>query len=160
MSRYTLLALVVLLLPATASASQYRDLCASVPGACEPTGPEAPVLDTDVCWSDTGELVLKGEDSCAQGSWAYHLKYGEIVDPVEGTIVAYIPLDNACDHPGLCVSGPAPGGTEVQAICCEWGICAPYSEVACNSASSFAVMCIYGETHADGTVTCYEGEYF
>ena len=160
MSRHTLFALVVLLLlPTSASAGQYRDLCTSVPGACEPTGPDAPVLDADVCWSDTGELKLKGANSCAAGNWAYHLKYGEIADPLAGTAIAYRPLDNACDHPGLCVHGPAPEGTEGQSICCEWGVCAPLSEVACNSAASFAVFCFYGETNADGTVTCYDGEY-
>ena len=159
MSRHTLFAIVLLLLPATASAGQYRDLCASVPGACEPTGPDAPTIDVDVCWNETGALELKGDGSCTEGSWPYHLKYGEIADPMVSTVIAYRPLDNACDHPGLCVHGPAPEGAEGQSICCEWGVCVPLSEVACNSASSFAVFCVFGETHADGTVTCYDGDY-
>ena len=146
--------------PTVVQAAQYRDLCASVPSACEPTGPEAPVFDADVCWNESGALTLKGAGACAGGSWAYHLKYGEVIDPVNGTIVAYRPLDNACDHPGLCVKGEVPPGTSAQSICCEWGFCVPLNEVLCNSPASFAVMCYEGVTNQDGSVTCYEGDLY
>ena len=87
------------------------------------------------------------------------MKYGEVVDPVTGMVVAYSPLDNACDHPGVCVPGPVPPGTEILAVCCEWGVCVPLSEVACNSSQSVLIICLYGESNPDGTITCYDGEY-
>ena len=55
--------------PSVAQAEQYRDLCTSVPSACEYTTPDVPVLDADVCWDPSGGLTLKTADSCAGESW-------------------------------------------------------------------------------------------
>jgi hypothetical protein len=118
------------------------------------------VLDADVCWEETGGLTIKGAGACLEGTWPYHLQFGEITDPVTGVVAAYRPLDNACDHPGLCVDGPVPPGATAQSICCEWGFCVPLTEVLCNSPASYAVMCVSGVSNDDGSVTCFEGGYF
>ncbi len=154
------IALCTLLAPLTASAEQYRDLCSSVPGACEHTGPNAPVLDADVCWSEGGVLTLKGQAPCPSDAWPYHLGHGELLDPLSQEIAAYSPLDWACDHPGLCVSGPVPPEATAQSLCCEWGVCVPLVEAVCNSPASVAVMCFNGVSNEDGSVTCYDGEPF
>lgn len=155
-----ILAATLSLAPRAASAT-YRDLCASVPAACEYTGPDAAVLGADVCYSSTGGVTLKGSGACPTGAWPYYLDYGEIVDPLTGEVAAYIPLDWACSHSGICEEGDPPVGSDPQEapICCEFGFCVPAEEVLCDSENSLLVFCYDGVTESDGSVTCFEGEY-
>lgn len=140
-----------------ANASDYRDLCSSARGACEYTGPDAPRLDIDVCLGAQGELTVKTGD-CSAGAYPYHLSFGEVIDASIGTVVAYEPLNLACDRPGVCIDDPPPPGASEFPICCEWGLCVPLGDVPCNSLNSFAYLCDSGVTNEDGTVTCFEGE--
>lgn len=155
-----ILAATLSLAPAAASAT-YRDLCASVPAACEYTGPDAPALGADVCWSTSTGVRLKGTGACPSGAWPYYLAYGEIVDPVTGAIAAYVPLDWACSHPGICEEGDPPTSSDPQeqTLCCEFGFCVPVTEVPCDSQNSILVFCFDGVTNTDGSVTCFEGDY-
>lgn len=157
MRRFALPLTLALALASTSARAEYRDLCSSVPAACEYSGPDAPTLAAAVCWSTEVGAVLKGETDCPPGSWAYFARHGEILDPLSGAVQAYVPLDDACDH-GVCVQGPPPDGGHEQAICCEWGLCVPLEQVPCNSEYSTILFCIDGVTNADGTVTCFEGQ--
>lgn len=151
--------LLVFFSPASADA-EYRDLCISVAGACEWSGPDAPKFDGDVCWDSTGLLTAKGTADCQSGSWPYFLAYGEVIDPLTGEVQAYAPLDDACTASSVCVEGPPPPGAQAEPICCEWGVCVPLDEVPCNSSTSVAYMCSDGVTNQDGSVTCFEGDEF
>ncbi len=146
--------------PTDALARQHPDLCSSVPAACAYTGPDAPLLDAEVCWSATGSLTLKGPQPCPSGSWAYHLEHGEVVDPLSGQLAGYVPLEWACSVPGICVDGPAPPGahSSSSAVCCEWGVCIPLNETLCDSITAQVLLCDDGVTNEDGTVTCFSGE--
>lgn len=108
----SILAIAVAVVPVTAFA-EYRYLCTSVPGSCEYSPPTAPVLGSDVCYTRaTGTIRLKRTAPCPTGSWPYYLEHGEVVDPLIGSVVAYAPLDNACDA-GLCLDFvPHVGGQE------------------------------------------------
>ena len=154
------LALLLALAPAQALASQPRDLCDSVPGACTHTGPDAPALEASVCLDSTG-LVWLEDDPCPAGAWPYRVTHGEILDPLTLEVAAYVPLGWACERPGLCEPGDGEGRpTTVQALCCEWGVCVPLTEVLCNSPDSLAVMCLEGASNEDGSIDCFEGDGF
>jgi hypothetical protein len=149
----------ILTWPVDATAS--RPLCASVPAACEYTGPDAPTFDGEVCWSRETGTHAKGTAPCPSGQWPYYLDYGEVVDPITNEVAGYIPLDWACSHQGLCTPGYAPPGSgpQEQVLCCEWGVCVPAILVPCNNDYSIMVMCFDGVTNMDGTVECFEGDY-
>lgn len=116
-TRTTALALLALLLaPANAHATSYRDLCTSSPSACEYTGAAAPALAAAVCHGSAGTWLM-GE-VCPTGTWSYFVKYGEVVDPLTNAVAAYIPLDNACDNPSLCVDAPPPPDAQPFPMCC------------------------------------------
>lgn len=115
--------------PLSASA-EYRALCDSS-RVCEYTGPNAPVLDTDVCLDPTGEVRLKGSSPCSTGSIPFHVRFGDVIDPVMQLVVAYIPLKNACSVPGMCeVQEYSAGTSTAQAICCINGVAGRASTTA------------------------------
>ncbi|EDM75936.1 hypothetical protein PPSIR1_25196 [Plesiocystis pacifica SIR-1] len=147
-----LVAFALFTAPASASA-EYRDLCDSSK-VCEYTGPGAPVLDEDVCLDPTGEVRLKGSTTCGAGSVPFHVRFGEVVDPVLQLVVAYVPLENACSVEGLCspksYDDGTSGGTE-QTICCINGVCWPVYD--CGGT---LLWCVDGVCNEDGTVTCFE----
>ncbi|NJK31791.1 MAG: hypothetical protein HC927_04845 [Deltaproteobacteria bacterium] len=155
MSRH-LTALVIagaLMVPSSALASSR--LCASVPSYCIYTDHNAPVLEADVCFSATTGAILKGASGCPKEARPYFVEHGEIVDPMSGAVAAYIPLDNACSVPGVCVAppdghNPGPG----YPICCDDDDqCTNYQGGACAGTLYF---CIDGVCNEDGTVTCFE----
>lgn len=139
----------------SASATTYRDLCGSVPSACEYTGPDAPVLAAVVCWSRTSLTTrLMTGATCPTGSWPYFAKYGQ-VDPLTLLVHAYVPLDDACSVPGLCQPAiQAPATTVGDVICCLNGSCWPAEGDECYGGELF--FCFNGVTNEDGTVTCFE----
>jgi len=146
---------VLMALLATDAEASDRDFCASVPSACMFTGPWAPVLAADVCWSrTTGVATLRGSQGCPTGSWPYSVKYGD-VDPSTGTVTAYVPLDDACTHPGICQPAElAPPNTTTAPMCCIGGTCHPY-DGQCNGE---VLLCDNGVTNEDGTVSCFDDE--
>lgn len=152
------LSTLVLLSPAGVAA-QYRELCASVPSACEYTGPNAPLLQANVCFGSTfGVRLMTG--SCPSGSWAYFVKYGEVVDPLTNQVAAYIPLDDACAKPGLCVDGPPPPGAQPFPMCCtenSQGVETCYDGGGCGGTLWW---CNDGVCNADGTITCFDADGF
>lgn len=154
----SVLVAAVVLLPSSASAGDYRELCMSAAKVCTYTGPQAPVLRADVCLSTAGGITLKGTAPCASGQYPYYVEHGEVVDPQTGEIAAYIPLDNACSQPGRCVDGPGPGVTEEYPMCCfvnSSGVEVCVDGTGCGGTLWF---CYDGVSNPDGTVTCFAGE--
>jgi len=95
--------------------------------------------------------------ACPTGTWPYFVRYGEVVDPVTNSVVAYIPLDNACDNPGLCVDGPVPPDAQPYPMCCTGNTSGGDSTcvhgVDCGGTLWF---CVDGVSNMDGTVTCFD----
>ncbi len=139
----------------TDAEASYRDFCASVPSACVFTGPWAPVLAAEVCWSRTsGIATLRGSQNCPTGTWPYSVKYGD-VDPLTSIVTAYVPLDDACSHPGICQPAEfAPANTTSAPMCCIGGTCYPYN----GQCDGEVLLCDNGVTNEDGTVTCFDDE--
>ncbi len=151
----SLLLVAGLLASSIANATPYRDLCGSVPSACEYTGPEAPLLEAVVCWSrSTSTTRLRTGESCPTGAWPYLVKYG-FVDPLTLDVTGYLPLDDACSRPGLCQPGIlAPNTTTIDVICCLYGSCWPAEGDFCYGGE--LLFCLDGVSNEDGTVTCFE----
>jgi hypothetical protein len=151
----TLVLLAMLsLTPVNADAS-YRELCTSSPGACEHTGPDAPALAFNVCHGSAGTWLM-GE-VCPTGTWPYFVKYGEVVDPLTNAVVAYIPLDYACDNPGLCVDAPPPPGAQPFPMCCNGNTSGGDSSCVSGAYGCEGTVwyCVDGVSNDDGTVTCF-----
>lgn len=148
--------LAFLLSPADVDA-QYRHLCMSIPSVCTYTGPNAPTLAADVCFGSAIGIRLKGTGACPSGSWPYYLDYGEVVNPITNQVAAYIPLNDACDQPGLCVEGPPPAGAQEHAMCCT-GNSSGEGQTCVNGASCGGTLwfCFDGVSNEDGTVTCFD----
>lgn len=140
-----------------AHATTFNDLCSSVPSACEYTGPTAPVLALNVCWSRTTTTArLMTGATCATGSWPYSVKYG-VVDPLTGIVTGFVPLDDACSRPGLCSPGYlAPPSTWSAPMCCVDGVCWPW--VGGTACAGEILACNEGVTNEDGTVECFDDE--
>jgi hypothetical protein len=149
----SIIALALALVPVTAFA-EYRYLCTSVPRACRYAPPTAPVLGVDVCYTkSTGTIRLKGTAPCPTGAWPYFLKHGEVVNPLNGSVVAYAPLDDACDA-GLCLEYTPHVGGQENPMCCEnGGPC--WDGVACGGV---LYWCHDGVTNQDGTIDCFDAE--
>lgn len=148
------MALALTTVPVTADAG-YRDLCDSSK-ICEYTGPNAPLLDADVCLDAAGQVRLKGSTPCAAGAVPFHARYGEIYEPLAQLVVAYIPLESACSQ-GLCAQLPdgasPPEESTEEVICCIGAICWP--GLTCEGT---LFWCNDGVSNEDGTVTCFDGE--
>lgn len=149
---------LVLGLVSSQDAHAYSDLCNSVPGECEYTGPTAPVLAANVCWSrSTSTTRLMTGATCPTGSYPFFLKYG-IVDPLTQIVTGFVPLDDACSRPGICTPGSfAPDSTwTAAAMCCIDGVCWPATD-GFNCAGEL-LFCSNGVTNEDGTVECFDDE--
>lgn len=140
------------------SAHAYPDLCTSVSSQCEFTGPDAPVLAANVCWSrTTGTTTLMTSSICPNGSYPFFVKYGLV--SVTGIVTGLMPLPDACDRPGLCTPSEfaPPSGTTSAAMCCLDGVCWP--AVAINTCEGGEILfCSEGVTNEDGTVECFDNE--
>jgi hypothetical protein len=146
------LVLGLAIVPAAADA-EYRQLCSSIPTACDYTGPDAPKLDVDVCYgSATGARLKTG--ACPTGTWAYHVTHGEVVDPASNEVAAYVPLDDRCSVPGACVDYiPHDDGWENVLCCLSAAEC--YLGGTCGGV---LFWCSDGVSNEDGTVTCFNPE--
>lgn len=137
-----------------AHATTYRDLCSSVLGECEYTGPVAPVLAANVCWSrTTSNATLMTGATCPSGSWPYFVKYG-VVDPLSQIVTGFVPLNDSCSL-GVCLPAEfAPPNTTTAPICCVDGVCWPFASPNCEGMD--LSFCMDGVSNEDGTVTCFE----
>ncbi|MFV8750887.1 hypothetical protein ACNOYE_10095 [Nannocystaceae bacterium ST9] len=155
---FALVTAIGLVGPSSADATNYRDLCSSVPGACVYTGPDAPVLAALVCWSRSSSTsTLMTGAACPTGSWAYFAKYG-VVEPLTLHVTAFVPLDDACSRPGLCLPGSfAPPNTTSAPMCCHDGDCWPMDEVNLCGGDE-VLFCSNGVSNDDGTITCFDEE--
>jgi hypothetical protein len=148
------LSLALVLLPGDVGAT-YRYLCTSIPSACTYTGPNAAVLKANVCFGSATGIRLMSGGSCPTGSWPYFVEYGEVVDPITNEVAAYVPLDNACDHPGICVDGPPPPGAQAFPMCCTGNASGEETCVSGASCGGVLYYCDDGVCNEDGTVTCF-----
>ncbi len=132
----------------------YRDFCASVPGACDYTGPDAPVLAAVVCWSkSTSTATISSGATCPTGTYGYFVKYGD-VEPLTGQVHGYVPLDDACTRPGICQPwNLKPTTTTTASICCP-DDCWPAEAQQCEGQE--LLFCTDGASNEDGTVTCFD----
>ncbi|NJK32404.1 MAG: hypothetical protein HC927_08335 [Deltaproteobacteria bacterium] len=114
------------------------------------------MLQAQVCFSATTGAILKGS-SCPKDARPYYVEHGEIVDPMTGSVAAYIPLDNACTVPGVCVAPPEGHvpGPEYPICCDDDEKCTNWDGGACAGTLYFCVDWVCNE---DGTVTCFESE--
>lgn len=137
-----------------AHATTFRDLCSSVPGECEFTGPDAPVLAANVCWSrTTSQARLMTGATCPTGSWPYFVKYG-VVDPLTQVVTGFVPLEDACSRPGLCQPSEfAPPNTTTAPLCCIGDLCWPLEGTNMCEGGEL-LFCADGVSNEDGTVTC------
>jgi hypothetical protein len=151
--------LALLLMPAPASAS-YRDLCTSNPGACQYSGPAAPALAADVCHGPAGTWLMG--QACPTGTWPYFLRYGELLDPITNELAAYIPLDDACDNPGLCLDAPPPPDAQPYPMCCTGTMSGGDSTCVSGTHNCPGTVwyCHDGVSNDDGTVTCFNAQQF
>ena len=151
----TLFALVALRFAPVGADASYRDLGTSSPGACEYTGPDAPTLAAEVCHGTAGTW-LRGE-VCPAGTWAYFVRYGEVIDPMTNVVAAYIPLDNACASPGLCVDAPPPAEAQPYPMCCTVNTSGAGSTCVSGADCGGTLwFCFDGVSNEDGTVTCFD----
>lgn len=140
-------------------ATGYEDLCYSFPSACEYAPSTAPVLASNVCFNAASIELMVGS-SCPPNSYPYYVKYGEVINPMYGTVQPYIRIADACDM-GYCVPhDPNDPPGEEGAMCCDIqsggcsetdGICPP---------DKIAVWCEDGETGVlqNGEWVCEETE--
>lgn len=110
-----------------ASANSTTDLCIATgsrlpdsdeTAGCVYTDGYAPVLASDVCW-DGHTARVKGSAPCPGKQRVYSVKYGEVIDPIGGEIIAYAPLQNACE---LVPCAPMDDGAPWQedgVACCD-----------------------------------------
>lgn len=135
-----------------------RDLCTSVPGECEYTGPDAPVLAANVCWfRSTATTRLMTGATCPTGGWPYFVKYG-MVDTLTLEVTGFVPLEDACTVPGLCSPGylAPPNSWTSAAMCCIGDLCWP--STAPEPCAGELLYCSNGVTNEDGTVECFDDQ--
>lgn len=148
-------AIAIATLASTDAHADYRYLCTSVPSACEYVPDDSvPVLDADVCFGSAIGIRLKGTGSCPTGSWPYYVYYGEVTNPLTNAVDAFIPLENACEVPGLCAEYVEHTGGQSAPMCCD-------EEYTCwpNSGCGGSLWwCHDGVSNLDGTVTCFHAE--
>lgn len=129
---------------------------------CEWTGPNAPVLDLDVCCTISGDnawcTLPDRNGRCSRGA-KRHCKYGE--KTTAGTVACYQPFPSTCDL-GFCSDVLPPGGGAVEDLLCCWtsGWCSEIETVehviACGDTGGYTSYCFDGAQSADGTVECFD----
>jgi hypothetical protein len=129
-------------------ASEYRYLCTTAPFACEYAPANAPALNADVCYTTT-TITLMGAGGCQTGFPAW-VKTGEVIDPLTNEVVAYIPLDDACDL-GYCLpKDPNDPPGEPGAMCCDPSTGGCSETAAICPPDQIAVWCPDGQVATEG----------
>jgi hypothetical protein len=134
------------------SAAAYSPLCDGVPTACDYAGPDAPILQADVCWNG-GSASLKGTSNCPSGTSPYYVEYGEL--ETTGAVQAYVSLPDGCAR-GYCLAAPDPYPWTLEGELCCTG-------TAPNLNCTLSVLDCSGEiiwcenyTNTNGEIDCYE----
>jgi hypothetical protein len=129
---------------------------------CEWTGPNAAVLDRDVCCVLSGDAATctlpdrKGR--CSTGSKVY-CKYGDATST--GAVVCQQPFPSICDF-GFCGDVLPPDGGPLEDELCCWpnGACVEIMSGAdaswCIGLDGISGYCENGVTNDDGTVDCFD----
>ncbi len=151
---------LALLLESHDARAEYRYLCTSIPEACTYRGPDVPSLKANVCYDPTLGSRLMSGGSCPAGAWPYFVDAGEVIDPLTNEVAAYVPLDDACSRPGICVEGPPPAGAQEYPMCCKTnsqGVETCYDGAGCGGSLWW---CHDGVCNDDGTITCFKKDPF
>jgi hypothetical protein len=129
---------------------------------CDQTGPDAPVLDLDVCCTISGDnarcALPDSNGRCSMGSKAY-CEYGDVAST--GAVVCYQPLTSVCDF-GFCGDVLPPNGGPLEDGLCCWpsGACTEVQTVedfvGCGEGGGISGSCWYGAINVDGTVDCFD----
>lgn len=126
---------------------------------CEWTGPDAAVLDSEVCCDigdDGAACTLPDEqDRCPVGE-RYFCEYGEALPG--GSVVCAQPFPSMCDA-GLCVEAPSelpPTLAFTMACCAPGGVCQMVTIDDMYDCQGSFLVCDYGAQNTDGTVDCYD----
>jgi hypothetical protein len=129
---------------------------------CEWAGPDAPVLNANVCCTVDGDIancvLPDSNDRCSSGSKAY-CEFGEVTSA--GAVVCYQPFPSICDF-GYCGDVLPPNGGPVEdAFCCfSDGSCfevETYEDLkTCAVSGVYSGFCKNGVQNDDGTVECFD----
>jgi hypothetical protein len=127
---------------------------------CKWTGPDAPVLDANVCCTIDGDgaacSMPNSRGSCSTGS-KWYCEYGKKL--TGGGVVCYQPFPSACDH-GFCVAAPElPPPVLADLACCNAGMCQPIMAGQtwdCEGNGGTVLWCHDGMSNADGSITCFD----
>lgn len=125
-------------------------------GGCVYSDTNAPVLDLDVCW-DGSTARIKGTVGCPLRQATYHVKYGDVIEPLTGEVIGYAPLASACD---VVVCEPSDINSQDfddGVACCNpnTGECwAPDAQGNCSVGD--VTWCKEIENNGNGTITCHE----
>lgn len=156
------LALVSMSSTATAG-SATPDLCVATgveygakSGGCVYSDTNAPALNLEVCWDGTTARIM-GLGGCPLPLVSYHVKWGEVINPGTGEIVAYAPLGDACEVV-VCES------SDINSLLLEDGVacCNPNTgdcwapDANGNCTVGDVTWCKELENNGNGTVTCHE----
>jgi hypothetical protein len=132
----------------------------TLPRYCQWTGPDAPILNRDVCCDihdGVAACVLPtSTGGCSIGS-RYYCKYGQA--SIAG-VVCYQPFPDACAL-GFCVQPPEvpPPVQAVMIACCSAGGACVEIDVLKDEdldCQGKIAVCDYGASNEDGTVTCFD----
>jgi hypothetical protein len=125
-------------------------------GGCVYSDTNAPVLGLNVCWDGTTARI-KGGLACPTKQPTYFVKYGEVVSPLSGEIIAYAPLPDACELVTCETSDINSQPLEDGVACCNpvTGICTPPNANGDCTAGEIT-WCKELENNGNGTVTCHE----
>jgi hypothetical protein len=130
---------------------------------CDWTGPDAPVLDLDVCCTISGDnarcSLPDRMGRCSTQSKVYYCEHGEATST--GAVVCYQPFPSVCEF-GFCgdVLPPDGGPLENQLCCYSNGVCTEVQTSAdvdtCSAGGGIGGYCWHGALNEDGTVDCFD----
>jgi hypothetical protein len=132
----------------------------TLPRYCKWTGPNVPVLNTDVCCdiSDGVAACVMPDQTggCSLGA-PYYCKYGQVI---RNGVICYRPFPDACAS-GFCVQPPElPPPTEPFLACCSaGGVCQEIDILQgsdCFTYGGTILACVHGVLNDDGTMACFD----
>jgi hypothetical protein len=128
---------------------------------CQPAGPDAAVLDSDVCCTIQGGVAAcvlpDAQGRCSTGAKMY-CEHGELT---RAGVICQQPFKSVCDF-GFCESVQPPGSGPVEDLLCCWapGDCTEVESgqqvIDCYLAGGLAGWCDNGAQNTDGTVDCFD----
>jgi hypothetical protein len=128
---------------------------------CQPAGPDAPVLASDLCCTIAGDeaacVFPDAEGRCSTGSKVY-CEYGELT---RAGVICQQPFPSACEF-GFCETVQPPDLGPIEDLICCWsdGSCteleAHPQTVACHEGGGYTWWCDDGVQNTDGTIDCFD----